>query len=61
MAGHVERMGRGEVHTGFWWENLRERKLKMVPIGCPETSARNYNSALRNNPQDSRNPLIRMN
>jgi hypothetical protein len=17
-------MGRGEVHTGFWWENLRE-------------------------------------
>jgi hypothetical protein len=18
-------MGRGEVHTGFWWENLRER------------------------------------
>jgi hypothetical protein len=25
LAGHVVRMGREEVHTGFWWENLRER------------------------------------
>jgi hypothetical protein len=24
-AGHVERMGRGEVHTGVWWGILRER------------------------------------
>jgi hypothetical protein len=26
-AGHVEltQEGRGEVYTGFWWENLRER------------------------------------
>jgi len=24
-AGHVAGMGRGEVHTGFWWGNLRER------------------------------------
>jgi hypothetical protein len=24
-AGHVARMGRGEVRTGFWRENLRER------------------------------------
>jgi hypothetical protein len=24
-AGHVERMGKGEVHTRFWWGNLRER------------------------------------
>ena len=24
-AGHVASMGRGEVHTGFWWGNLRER------------------------------------
>ena len=24
-AGHVARMGRGEVHTGFGWGNLRKR------------------------------------
>ena len=24
-AGHVARMGRVEVYTGFWWGNLRER------------------------------------
>jgi hypothetical protein len=24
-VGHVARVGRGEVHTGFWWENLKER------------------------------------
>jgi hypothetical protein len=24
-AGHVARMGRGEVCTGFWWGNLRAR------------------------------------
>jgi len=24
-AGHVALMGRGEVNTGFWWGNLRER------------------------------------
>jgi len=23
--GHVERMGKVEVHTWFWWGNLRER------------------------------------
>ena len=23
-AGHVARMGRGEMHTGFWWGNLKE-------------------------------------
>jgi hypothetical protein len=22
--GHVARMGRGEVYTGFWWGNLKE-------------------------------------
>ena len=22
---YVARMGRGEMHTGFWWGNLRER------------------------------------
>ena len=24
-AGHVACMGRGEVYTGLWWENLKER------------------------------------
>ena len=24
-AGHVARMGKGEVSTRFWWGNLRER------------------------------------
>ena len=24
-AGYVARMGREEVYTGCWWENLRER------------------------------------
>jgi hypothetical protein len=24
-AGNVAQMGRGEVFTGFWWGNLRER------------------------------------
>jgi hypothetical protein len=24
MAGHVARLGRGEVHTGLYWGNLRE-------------------------------------
>jgi hypothetical protein len=25
-VGHMESMGRGEVHTGFWWGNLKERQ-----------------------------------
>jgi hypothetical protein len=25
LAGHVALMERGEVYTGFWWENLRKR------------------------------------
>jgi len=24
-AGHVEPMGRGDIYTGVWWGNLRER------------------------------------
>ena len=24
-VGHVARMRRGDVHTGFWWGDLRER------------------------------------
>jgi len=27
-AGHIARMGRGEVYTGFWWGNLRETTWK---------------------------------
>jgi hypothetical protein len=30
-AGHVARMGRGEVHTKFWCGNLRERDLLEDP------------------------------
>ena len=25
LAEHVARMGRGEVYTGFWWGNQREK------------------------------------
>jgi hypothetical protein len=24
-VGHVARNGRGEVHTGLWWGNLKEK------------------------------------
>jgi hypothetical protein len=24
LAEHVARMGRGELHTGFWWGDVRE-------------------------------------
>jgi hypothetical protein len=24
-AGHMANMGRGQVHIGFWWGNLRKR------------------------------------
>jgi hypothetical protein len=26
-AGRVYLLGKGEVHAGFWWGNLRERDL----------------------------------
>ena len=26
-AGRVTCMGRTEIHTGFWWENLKSRPL----------------------------------
>jgi len=25
MSGHAALIGRGEVHRGFWWRNVRER------------------------------------
>jgi len=30
-AGHVDRMGRGEVYTGFWWGNFRKREHLQDP------------------------------
>jgi hypothetical protein len=24
VGGHVTRLGRGELHTGFWWGSLME-------------------------------------
>ena len=30
-AGHVAHMDKGEVHTGFWWGNLREEDLSEDP------------------------------
>ena len=31
-AGHEARMGSGEVHTGFWWGDLRERNHLEDPV-----------------------------
>ena len=31
-AGHVARMGIGEVHTAFWLENLKERDHLKDPV-----------------------------
>ena len=27
LAGHVARIAGGELYTGFWWGNMRERGL----------------------------------
>jgi hypothetical protein len=31
-VGHVAHWARGEVHTSFWWGNLRERDLLEEPV-----------------------------
>jgi hypothetical protein len=36
-----------------------QRSVKMGPIGCPETSVRNYNYSLRNNPEERSSHLLR--
>jgi len=36
----------------FHPERLRIRKMEMEPIGCPETSLRNYHYLLRNDPEE---------
>jgi len=36
------------------WYRLQGSSLKMGPIGCPETSARNYHSTLRKIPKEGR-------
>jgi hypothetical protein len=36
-AGHVSRMGIGEIYTGFWWRNLRERDHLEDPDGDGRT------------------------
>jgi len=37
-----------QIHSGFW-VFLDSWPLKIGPIGCPETSVRNYHYALPNN------------
>ena len=32
--------------------------MKMGPVGCPETSIRNYDYSLRNDPEERRSHLI---
>ena len=38
---------------------LQEHPLKMGQIGCPETSVRNYDYSLRNNPEECRSRPLR--
>jgi len=39
-------------------KSLDSRNLKMGPIGCPETSVRNYHYSLRNNPEKRSSHLL---
>jgi hypothetical protein len=34
--------------------------LKLGPMGCPETSVRNYHSVLRNTPEERRSHVLRV-
>ena len=40
-----------------FWTTYRVPSLKVGPIGCPETSARNYLYSLRNSPEEHRSHL----
>jgi hypothetical protein len=31
LAGHVAHKGRGQVYTGLWWRNLREKEYLEDP------------------------------
>jgi len=39
------------ITAPFWVVTLDSLTLRLEPIGCPETSVRNYNYSLRNNPE----------
>ena len=41
------------------YQRSRVWPLKMGPIGCPETSVRNYHYSLRNNPEEYSSHLLR--
>ena len=52
---------KADLHTGtalFWV--ITQRPLKMGPIGCPETSARNCHFTLRNNLKELSYRLLRV-
>jgi hypothetical protein len=41
LAGHAVWMGRGQVHTGFWWGELRERD-HLEDLGIDRRIKTNY-------------------
>jgi hypothetical protein len=46
QAASISRFNKSVPSSGF------EGTLRMGPIGCPETSVRNYHYSLRNNPEE---------
>jgi hypothetical protein len=61
---------RQDIPVVFKYEYIKKRKtiqnprrrpspLKMGPLGCPETSVRNYHCKLRNIPEERRSHLLR--